>query len=116
MSLLFVALIVAQTSLAPAEAKAHVGEMATVCGKVVSARFAESSNRQPTFLNLDSPFPKHIFTVVIFGSDRAKFGEPEKDFINQTICATGTIEDYRGIPQIVAKEPKQIVKGESRRH
>ena len=115
MSLLFVALIVAQTSLTPAEAKAHVGEMATVCGKVVSARFVESSNRQPTFLNLDQPFPKQIFTVVIFGDDRSKFGEPEKEFLNQTICTTGTIEDYRGLPQIVAKEPKQIVKGESRR-
>ena len=114
MSLLFVALVVAQTSLTPVEAKAHVGEMATVCGKVVSARFAESSNRQPTFLNLDQPFPKQIFTVVIFGSDRSKFGEPEKEFLNQTICATGTIEDYRGLPQIVAKEPKQIVKELSR--
>jgi DNA/RNA endonuclease YhcR with UshA esterase domain len=115
MSLLFAALIVAQTSLTPAEAKAHLGEMATVCGKVVSARFAESSTRQPTFLNLDQPFPKQIFTVVIFGSDRSQFGEPEKEFVKQTICATGTIEDYRGLPQIVAKEPKQIVKGDSRR-
>lgn len=54
MSLLFVALVVAQTSLTPAEAKAHVGEVATVCGKVVSARFAESSTRQPTFLTWTS--------------------------------------------------------------
>lgn len=114
MSLLFVVLVVVQASLTPAEAKAHVGEMATVCGKVVSARFAESSTRQPTFLNLDQPFPKQIFTVVIFGSDRSKFGEPEKEFLNQTICATGTIEDYRGLPQIVATEPKQIVKARSR--
>ena len=116
MSFLFVvALIAAQTSLTPAEAKAHVGEVATVCGRVVSARFAESSNRQPTFLNLDQPFPKQIFTVVIFGSDRSKFGEPEKEFLDQMICATGTIEDYRGLPQIVATEPKQIVKEDSRR-
>ena len=115
MSSLFVALFIAQTSLTAAEAKAHVGEMATVCGRVASARYAESSNRQPTFLNLDTPFPKHTFTVVIFGADRAKFGEPEKEFLNQTICATGKIEDYRGIPQIVASDPKQIVKAESRR-
>ena len=114
MALLPAAFLLAQTSLTPVEAKAHVGEMATVCGKVVSARFAESSARQPTFLNLDQPFPKQIFTVVIFGSDRSKFGEPEKEFLNQTICATGTIEDYRGLPQIVATEPKQIVKGLSR--
>ena len=70
MTLLLAAFLLAQASLTPAEAKAHVGEMATVCGRVASARFAESSNRQPTFLNLDTPFPKHIFTVVIFGADR----------------------------------------------
>ena len=99
MPLLLTTLLLAQPSLTPVEAKAHVGEMATVCGKVVSARFAESSTRQPTFLNLDQPFPKQIFTVVIFGSDRGKFGEPEKAFLNQTICATGTIEDYRGLPR-----------------
>jgi DNA/RNA endonuclease YhcR with UshA esterase domain len=104
------ALVIAQTSFTALEAKAHVGETATVCGEVVSARFAESSDRQPTFLNLDRPFPQHIFTVVIFGSDRPKFGEPEKDFANQTICATGKIEEYRGIPQIVVTEPKQIAK------
>jgi hypothetical protein len=56
MSLLLIVLI-AQTLLTPAQAKAHIGEVATVCGKVMSARFAESSNRQPTFLNLDEPFP-----------------------------------------------------------
>ena len=115
MSLLLVALVLTQTSLTPADAKGHIGETATVCGRVASARYAESSNRQPTFLNLDTPFPKHIFTVVIFGADRAKFGEPEKEFLNQTICATGKIEDYRGIPQIVATDPKQIVKAEGRR-
>jgi hypothetical protein len=107
---LLLALVIAQTSLTAVEAKAHVGETATVCGKVVSTRFAESSNRQPTFLNLDRPFPNHIFTVVIFGSDRAKFGEPEKEFAKQTICTTGKIEEYRGIPQIAVTEPKQIEK------
>jgi hypothetical protein len=42
--------------------------------------------------------------------DRAKFGEPEKEFANQNICATGKIEEYRGVPQIVATDPKQIEK------
>jgi hypothetical protein len=79
MSLLIAAFVVAQTSITPAEAKAHIGEVATVCGKVMSSRFAESSSRQPTFLNLDQPSPKQIFTVVIFGTDRPKFGEPEKE-------------------------------------
>jgi hypothetical protein len=48
--------------------------------------------------------------VVIFGSDRAKFGEPDTEFATQTICATGKVEEYRGVPQIVATDPKQIEK------
>ena len=61
-------------SLTPADARTHVGEHATVCGIVTSAKFASGTRRQPTFLNLDRPYPDHIFTVVIWGSDRAAFG------------------------------------------
>jgi hypothetical protein len=31
------------------------------------------------FLNLDQPYPREVFTVLIWGSDRAKFGTPEVD-------------------------------------
>ena len=56
------------------EAKDRVREVQTVCGKVVSTHFAERSKGQPTFLDLDEPYPKEIFTILIWGSDRAKFG------------------------------------------
>jgi hypothetical protein len=46
----------AQTNkISAAEAKDHVGETRTVCGKVVSTHYATSSKGQPTFLNLDEP-------------------------------------------------------------
>jgi hypothetical protein len=46
----------AQTKkLTSAEAKDHIGDRATVCGKVVSTHFAKSSKGEPTFLNLDEP-------------------------------------------------------------
>jgi hypothetical protein len=48
---------VAQKKLTAAEAKDHVGETATVCGSVVSTRYASSTKGQPTFLNLDKPYP-----------------------------------------------------------
>jgi hypothetical protein len=35
------------------------------------------SKGHPTFLNLDEPNPKEVFTILIWGSDRAKFGTPE---------------------------------------
>lgn len=94
--------------LAAAEAKNHVGERATVCGKVVSSRYAGGSKGEPTFLNLDEPFPKQIFTIVIWGHDRRKFGEPEHKYSDKQICATGRITSYRGSPEIVATDVKEI--------
>jgi hypothetical protein len=46
--------------------------------------------------------------VVIWGSDRAKFGSPEVAYNNRVICVTGKIEDYRGGAEIVASNPGQI--------
>lgn len=98
----------AQKKLAANEAKNHVGETATVCGTVESTHFASSSNKQPTFLNLDAAYPKQIFTIVIWGSDRSKFGRPEADFSRKHVCVTGKISEYRGVPEVIATEPSQI--------
>ncbi|MGB7284926.1 MAG: hypothetical protein WBE13_21880 [Candidatus Acidiferrum sp.] len=97
-----------QKRLSTAEAKDHYGETATVCGDVVSTRYASSSKRQPTFLNLDKPYPNQIFTVVIWGSNRSKFKTPEEDYKDKKICVTGKITAYDGLPEIIADDPKQI--------
>jgi hypothetical protein len=41
--------------LSALQASSHSGEYATVFGKVVSTKYADRSNGQPTFLNLDRP-------------------------------------------------------------
>ena len=94
--------------LQPSEAKAHVGETATVCGIVASSRYAASTKGQPTFLNLDKPYPNHVFTVLIWGESRSKFGTPETEFKDKRVCVTGQITVYRGTAEIVASEPDQI--------
>lgn len=53
-------------TITAAEAKNHIGETATVCGRVVSAHYAATSRSRPTFLNLDEPYPREVFTVVIW--------------------------------------------------
>jgi DNA/RNA endonuclease YhcR with UshA esterase domain len=105
---LFGASLFAQKKLTTSEAKEHIGETATVCGTVVSARYAASTKGQPTFLNLDRAYPGQVFTVLIWGSDRAKFVAPETDYRGKRICATGKITEYRGVPEIIASEPRQI--------
>jgi len=68
---LFTFCTAAQTSkITAAEAKDHVGVVRTVCGKVVKTHYAAKSKGEPTFLNLDEPYPKENFTILIWGSDR----------------------------------------------
>jgi len=98
----------AQKRISTSEAKDHVGEVATVCGEVASTHYAPSTKGQPTFLNLDKPCPNPVFTILIWGSNRGKFGTPENEFKGKRVCATGKITEYRGTPEIVANDPEQI--------
>jgi hypothetical protein len=99
----------AQTKkITAAEAKDHIGDRAMVCGKVASTHYAKSSKGEPTFLNLDEPYPKEIFTILIWGSARGKFGTPESEYKALQVCVTGKITSYRGVPEIVATERGQI--------
>jgi len=92
------------------DAEKYLGKTETVCGQVASARHAVMSKGQPTFLNLDEPYPNQIFTVVIWGSEGDKFPEPpDKLYRGKTVCVTGKITSFQGKPQIVVKDPKQIV-------
>jgi hypothetical protein len=95
-------------SLAPAEAINHVGQTHTVCGRVASAKYATNANRQPTFLNLDKPYPNHVFTAVIWGSDRTAFSYAPESLADHRICVTGTIRLYRGKAEIIVSGPSQI--------
>jgi hypothetical protein len=94
--------------LTTAEAKDHIGEQATVCGKVASTRYVSNSRGRPTFLNLDKPYPSQVFTVLIWGENREKFGAPEEMYRDKQICVTGKITEYKKAPEIVVSEPQNI--------
>jgi hypothetical protein len=106
--LLALALAQDTARLTAAEAQNHVGENATVCGKVASTHYGERTRGRPTFLELDKPYPNQIFTVLIWGSDRLKFDTPEERYKHKSICATGQMTSYRGVAQIIAHNPEQI--------
>lgn len=95
-------------SISPAEASNHVGENTTVCGVVASANYAARSTSRPTFLNLDQPYPNQVFTAVIWGNDRAKFGAPEASLQGKRICVSGVIQLYRGKPEVILHDPNQL--------
>src|SRR5262245_18162111 len=91
--------------LRPEEAVRHIGEAATVCGVVASAQFEANVQDQPTLLDLGELFPHAIFTTIIYGDNRSKFGTPETALRGKRICVTGPISDYRGKPELVLTDP-----------
>lgn len=97
--------ISAQT-ISAADAKSHIGEKATVCGRVASERTATSSKGEPTFINLDAAYPNQIFTILIWGEDRPNVGVLPSE--GSRVCATGLIQDYRGVPEIVVRNGVQL--------
>jgi DNA/RNA endonuclease YhcR with UshA esterase domain len=101
--------VAAQERISAVDATKYVGKKAIVCGQVASSNYASGSRGRPTFLNLDRPYPNHIFTALIWGEDRIKFSAPpESAHGGKKICVTGTISSYEGRAQIVVRNPSQI--------
>jgi micrococcal nuclease len=71
--------------LSTTEAAKHIGERATVCGDIAGEHTAPNSRGAPTFINLDKPYPNQVFTVLVWGSDRANVGNLPR---SERICAT----------------------------
>jgi hypothetical protein len=88
----------AGSTLSTSEAARHVGEPATVCGDIASEHTATTSRGAPTFINLDKPYPNQVFTVLVWGSDRANVGSLPR---SGRICVTGMITEYRRTPEVV---------------
>lgn len=96
-------------NISPEDAINHIGQQAIVCGNVASIHFSFRTKGQPTFINLNKSYPHHVFTVLIWGSDRSKFpGDPENYYSNKRICVSGKIKEFKGAPEIVVKNPSQI--------
>ena len=97
-----------QSGILAYEASNHMGEYSKVCGQVASTHFAYRSRGAPTFISLDRPYPSHVFTVLIRAEDRSKFGAPENRYANQHICVSGMIQVYRGVPEIILRDPRLV--------
>lgn len=96
-------------TITPEEASNYLRQSMTVCGKVVGAEYLVRGKGQPTFLNLNQPYPNHIFTIVIFGSERDRFDKPPEIFYDgKDVCVSGLIVEHKGKPQMVVKDPSQI--------
>ena len=87
-----------------------VNQSKTVCGPVVRTTFAQTTNGQPTFLDLGRTYPDPArFSVLIWGNQRANFpSAPETLYRGKTICVTGKIVTYQGTLEMEVRTPSQI--------
>jgi len=92
------------------EARKHIGERITVCGPVVSTKWASASGGSPTFLNIGNAYPDtNRFTVVIWKDYRKNFKFlPETYYQGKNICVTGLITEYEGIPEMEVRSQDEI--------
>ena len=96
-------------TLRTADAASHIGESTTVCGKVAGTKYADQVNGAPTFINLDAPYPRQVFTALIWGQSRGNFSSTPES-ISGHICVHGRISVHNGVPQIIVNDSSQISK------
>jgi len=92
------------------EAKDHIGDRTVVCGPVAGTKYGATSNGRPTWLNVGKDYPSsERFVVIIWGENRGNFPQPPESYYEgKSICVTGLIQEYEGIPQIEVTTPDQI--------
>ena len=104
---LFVYKASAQTTVAVKNAAKHIGQTVKICDKVVDGKLITSSNA--TLLAIGGDNPSQQLTIMIPAADRAKFkGRPELDYRGKDVIVTGKLASYKGKPQIIVSDPKQI--------
>jgi hypothetical protein len=94
----------APATLTPDQAKDHVGDYATVQGRVFGVH---TSNSGTTFLNFGAPYPRNTFSAVVFASDAGRFGNLAR-LGGATVQVSGVIRLYRDKPEIVLNAPAQL--------
>ena len=91
-------------TIAPREAAQYVGSSSTVEGVVSQV---SRSRGGTTFINFGGRFPNHAFYAVVFKKYAHKFPNLEA-LVGRSVGISGTIELYKGKPQIILFSPSQI--------
>lgn len=88
----------------PEEAAKHVGETATITGRVDSFHQSGKGN---IFLNMGGRYPNQAFTAFIPSASASQFTNAQQ-YDGKTVSASGKIQLYKGKPEIIVTSPSQI--------
>ncbi|HZY39759.1 MAG TPA: S1/P1 nuclease [Mucilaginibacter sp.] len=80
------------------DAAKHIGETVKICSKVYGTKDFGSM----VLVNMGGAYPEQLFTIVLRGDARAL------QLDGKLICVSGKLVDYKGRPEIVLEDPKQI--------
>jgi hypothetical protein len=97
-------------TITPTEARAHIGEMVSVCGKVVLVRKAQVPRIGATWqIYIDQTDPP-VLALLASASiiDNPYFSTSDKRFSGKDVCAEGKVLDSGGLTYIRIIEPRQI--------
>lgn len=96
----------------PADAKNHLGEEVTVCGKVVDSRkvpkYGLAGHGKPVSFDLDQPEANSVFYFVAFGVMPAGPQEVIAAYQGKQVCVTGKILGNANAAMILAADRSQI--------
>lgn len=102
----------APARVTPADAKNHIGEKATVCGKVVDTKISKygiGGRGKPVTFDLDQPEPNPLFYFVAFGDKSGGAEEAIAAYKGKQVCVTGKIAAApNGSPMIMAADRSQV--------
>lgn len=87
------------------EASNYVGQSVTVEGIIV---YTYSSDTMTTFLDFHYPYQGYFYAVIFVG-DLSNFRfQPSSFYLNKDVRVTGTIQLYKGTPELIVWSPSQI--------
>jgi len=102
------ALAQAQEMIPPEMATRFVGKDGMVCGKVEKAKYAQSSEGEPTFLYMGGMFPRHTFSARIDGANRGKFSFAPETLEGKDVCVIGKIQRDASRAEIEVSSPSSL--------
>ncbi len=94
-----------------ADAKNHLDETVTVCGKVVDTRVSKyglGGRGKPVNFDLDQPEPNPVFFFVAFGSAAGGPDEVIAAYKGKNVCVTGKVSSASSMTFIMADDRSKV--------